>query len=646
MRYALFATAALLAATPAHAWAQPASDPVATAGPEVEAVVVSASRSGEADPVERIPASVTAFAQEVLQTRQVRDVSDLLRDSPGVAVSRVPGSTQVRLRGAEANHTLVLIDGIEASDPYAGEFDFGLLPADEAARVEILRGQQSALYGSDAIGGVIHYITPTGAEAPGLRARIEGGSFGALNGALRYGAAAGAFDGAVSATLLSTDGTPNARGGDRDLAAESVGLSAKGGWSPAANARVEAVARLNRTDADFNDTDFDPTSPSFGLVVDTPGARVENQAVYGLLRGELDLLDGRWRHALSAQAADTQRDGFGQTGRTYGSEGRRTKASYETTLTLAVPRAEHRLTAAIDTERETFRNTDPTGFAFTGRRELETLGMVGQYELLLDERLSLTASLRRDDNDRFEDATTYRVGAGYSFDGGLRLRAAAGSGIKNPGVFELFGFIDGRYIGNPDLRPERSEGFELGAEQTLAGRITVGAVYFDNRLQDEIFTDFPAPDFVAVPGNRDSQSEQKGVEAYLNARWGRGWSLDTAYTGLRARENGEREVRRAETIASLALSWRDPADRGGVTVVARYNGEQDDLAFTDPTRPFVPVRVRLEPYLLLNLNGDLALTPRLSLFGRIENLLDEDYEEVFSFVAPGAAAYAGLRARF
>jgi vitamin B12 transporter len=269
---------------------------------------------------------------------------------------------------------------------------------------------------------------------------------------------------------------------------------------------------------------------------------------------------------------------------------------------------------------------------------------VGQYELTLDGRLSLAGSVRHDAADLFEDATTYRVGAGYLFDNGLRLRAAAGSGIKNPGFFELFGFIDGRYIGNPNLRPERSEGFELGVERTFAGRITAGAVYFDNRLQDEIFTTFPAPTFVAVPANRDTETEQKGVEAFLNARLGGGWSADFAYTGLRARENGEREVRRAETIASLAVSWRDPGERGGLTAVARYNGEQDDLAFTDPS--FVPVRVRLDDYLLLNLNGDFALTPRVSLFGRVENLLDADYEEVFSFVAAGRAAYAGLRARF
>lgn len=642
MRRVLLSTAAALAAWPACAQTSPPDTPP----PEVEAVVVTATRSGDPLPVGEIPASVTLFTPETLQVRQVREVSDVLRDSPGVAVSRVPGSTQVRLRGSEANHVLVLIDGIEASDPYAGEFDFGTLLADESARVEVLRGQQSSLYGSDAIGGVIHYITASGSDAPGVRLRAEAGSHGSANAAARVGGVAGAFDYAASATLLRTDGQPNARSGDRDLGSQSAALSGKATWALRENARLRGVLRYARTEADFNNADFSfPAGPSFGLVVDSPGSFFETEALYGLLRGELALLDGRWTHALEAQLADTRRDGFGFDQPSYGSEGRRTKGSYVTTFRFGPPRAAQRLTGAVDAERESFRNTDPLGFAFSERREVENLGLVGQYELALDDRLTLAASLRRDDNDLFDDATTYRLAADYRFDPGLRVRAAVGSGVKNPGFFELFGFIDGRYIGNADLRPERSEGYEIDVEQTLSGgRLTLGAVYFDNRLQEEIFTEFPAPLFVATPGNRDTNSEQKGVEAYLNASFGRGWSVDAAYTGLSARENGEREVRRAETIASLAVSWRDPSDRGGVTLVARYNGGQDDLAFTDPS--FVPVRVRLDDYTLVNLNGDVALTERLALFGRVENLLDQTYEEVFSFVSPGRSASIGLRARF
>lgn len=609
-----------------------------------EVIVITGTRSSEPVPLDEAGGSITLIDTEVLRRRQVRAVSDVLRDVPGVAVSRIAGLTQVRLRGAEANHTLVLVDGIEVSDPFFGEF-FGTLVADDAARVEVLRGQQSAIYGSDAIGGVIHYITASGRDAPGFGARIEGGSFGTVNGAARIAGVSGTLDYALSGTINTTDGRPNARGGRRDLADDTGAVSLKSTWAPLAGARVAAVARYSRSEVEINDSDFDTASRTFGLIVDTPGNRVVNEAIYGLLRGEFDLLDGRWTHALTAQIADTRRDGFAFAERSSGNEGRRTKGSYETTLKFGEGALRHRLTFALDAERERFRNTDPSGFAFTGRRQTDNVGIVGQYDLSIGDRAGLGASVRRDENDRFDDTTTYRLQGSYRFDSGTRVRAAAGSGVKNPGFYELFGFIDGRFIGNPGLRPEKSEGWEAGVEQNFgAGRVVAGATYFDSELRDEIFTTFPAPDFVATPANRTTRSSQRGVETYLNARIGETWRLDAAYTYLRARENGVAEVRRPAHIASVAAGWRAPGDRGGVTVVARYNGRTDDLAFTDPS--FVPVRTRLDDYLLLGLNGDFAVTDRIGLFARLENLLDEDYEDVFSFTNPGRSAYAGLRARF
>ncbi len=157
-------------------------------------VVVTATRANEGTRADLLGASFTILQPIDIEQRQTRYVSDILRDVPGISVSRsgsLGSFTQIRMRGAEANHTLVLIDGMEASDPYYGEFDFATLIADDIARVEILRGQQSALYGSDAIGGVINYITLSGKESPGARVRVEGGSFGTQEAAARYAGVAG-----------------------------------------------------------------------------------------------------------------------------------------------------------------------------------------------------------------------------------------------------------------------------------------------------------------------------------------------------------------------------------------------------------------------------------------------------------------------
>ena len=202
-------------------------DPAADPETSNTSIVVTGNRATDPMPLDRIGGSVTVLDEQILDRRQVREVSDVLRDVPGVAVGRVPGQIQLRLRGAEANHTLVLVDGIEVSDPYAGEFDFGTLIADEASRIEVLRGQQSAIYGSDAIGGVIQYITLDGRDAPGAVARIEAGSFGMVNGAARIAGYSGDLDYALSATLNTTDGTPGARNGTRDLANDSGAVSLK-----------------------------------------------------------------------------------------------------------------------------------------------------------------------------------------------------------------------------------------------------------------------------------------------------------------------------------------------------------------------------------------------------------------------------------
>lgn len=613
---------------------------VVTADRPRDDIIVSATRSGDVVVAEDYTGSVAVLTADRLEARQTRDIADVLRDVPGVAVAGIAGQTQIRLRGSEANHVLVLVDGIEVSDPFAGEFDVGTLQAEPGARVEVLRGAQSALYGPDAIGGVIAYESASGRSRPGFAARIEGGTQNTVNGALRYGAAGESWDAALSAVVVSTDGQPNARGGTRDIGRDSYTVSGKASAAVADGFALRAAARFIRTEGRFNDSDFDSASPTFGLTIDSPGTRFTNEAVYALVGARAEALEGRWTHDLSAQIADVTRDSFGAFGLSFGSEGDRVKASYVSALRIA---DRHNLTFAADYEVEGFRNTTPGGFAFNGRREIEQVGLVGEYRYG-GEVFDLSAALRHDINDRFRNATTFRVGAGWRVTDTTRLRAAAGSGVKNPGFFELFGFVDGRFIGNDQLRPEKSTGWEVGVDQDLGSAARLSVTYFDAELEGEIFTTFPPPSFIATPANRTTTSQQRGVEVSLNARLTEAWSLDAAYSYLDAEENGVEEVRRPDHIASMALTWTAPGDAASATLVVRHNGATPDVAFTDPS--FVPVRVELDDYTLVNLNARVKLTEAISGFARVENLLGEDYEQVFSFVSPGRSAVVGVEARF
>lgn len=585
--------------------------------------------------------SATIVAPEQIEQRQVRDIADALRDVPGVAVSSVAGQTQLRLRGSEANHVLVLVDGIEVSDPFAGEFDVGTLQAEIGARVEVLRGPQSALYGTDSIGGVIAY--ESGAFS-GFGGRIEAGSNDTFNGAVRWGMDKGGVRASLSGTIVSTDGEPNARpvngSGIRDIGRDSYTLAGKLAADVTDTLTLRAVARYVQTEGEFNDQDFDPASPTFGFVIDSPDTRFENEAIYALVGARLETLEGRWTHDLSVQIADIARDTFGPFGPSNSSQGDRLKASYVSAFELA---DEHMFTFAADWERERFRNTTPGGFAFNGRRQIENAGLTGEYRYGGD-RFDFSAALRHDFNDRFADETTFRIGAGYRVTDTTRLRASAGSGIKNPGFFELFGFVDGRFIGNADLQPEKSTSWEVGVDQDLGDSAQASVTYFNVELDDEIFTTFPPPTFTTTPANAVTMSKQQGIEVALSAAISPQWNVNAAYSYVDAEENGVAEVRRPRHVASAALDWRSRDNRARASLVVRHNGAADDFAFTDPS--FVPVRVTLDDYTLVNLYGEVDLAKGLSVFARAENLLDERYEQVFSFLSPGRQLAAGVTVSF
>jgi vitamin B12 transporter len=657
---------AILAASPLSALAQTTAP--STVGP----LVVTASRSGDATPADLLGASVTVIDDQALQQRQTVVVSDVLRDVPGVAVSRtgaVGGMTQVRIRGAEGNQTLTLIDGIKASDPFFDEFDFGTLIADPDAKIEVLRGQQSALYGSDAIGGVINYITLTGAEAPGIHLRAEGGSMGTYAEGGRVAGVVGAggdLDYALSASGLHTDGYPVAVGGHRDVGSDSAGVSAKLIWTALPNLHITAVGRYSYTDADTDDSDQNSFSKTFGLTQDSPGAHYVNTAVYGLVRAQLDLLDGRWTNAVTAQVADSRRSEYDVPNvfapaagqpivKIGGDHGQRFRESYESAYRFGDDHVKQRVTLAFDAEQTTSQTTVSPFGGFLGQEHVDSTGLVGAYDVTLDDRASFGASVRHDWNNRFADDTTYRVQASYRLDEGLRLHAAAGSGVKAPSFSDLFDFSAGRFIGNPNLQPEKSQGWEVGVDQTfLQGRVNVGATFFDNRSKDDITLSFATG--VASPVNLPGTNKQQGVELFADGQLSPEWRIDAAYTYLDAPQTRSviqagkfvtfdgQAVRRAKTIASTNLTWAPQGQPFTGTLTVRYNGKQNDLAFTDPS--FTPVLTALKAFTLVNLGGTWRVSKQVELYGRVENLFDQSYQELFSFAAAGRAAYAGVRLRF
>lgn len=608
----------------------------------LQEVVVSGSRT-EATLADT-GSAISIITGVELEQRQIRLVSDALRAVPGIAVSRqgpIGTVTQVRIRGAEANHTVVLIDGVKINDPFTSEVDFAHLLAAQIDRIEILRGPQSVLYGSEAIGGVISIFTKRGANGAQADASIEGGSFSSVDGSAALRGATQTLNYAFSASALRTDGTNVSRFGSEDDGYRNRTLYARAGWAPIPTTALDASMRYRDSRSMFDPQDFGfPPSATVGLIVDGD-RRSEGDQLDARLRGRLTT--GVVEHQLGFTHTQTEEDTFADGAFTNGFEGKRDRFDYQGTWRFgaSVPQA---LTFAAEHERQQFESKGPTPASPQSQtRENDKTGVAAEYRARLPSLSALTLSVRHDQHKLFADATTYRITAAQPLGQRVKLRASYGTGIANPTFFELFGFIPGSFAPNPELKPEESRGFDVGADFAIAEEGRLSLTYFDADLENEISGTFDVNTFRSSVTNLSGKSTRRGFEVEAQYAPSSDLTVWVAYTYTESKQpDGQIEVRRPRHVGSAALTYAPRNALGTLTLAVDYNGRQEDLDFRD----FTSARVTLRDYTLIRLAGQYNLTRDLSLTARVENLLDQDYEEIFSYRPSGRAFYAGVQARF
>ncbi len=611
-----------------------AADAEEDAGEEIETIVVTAHRTPI--PLNQAGSAVSVLDESRIVERQQVFAADLLRDLPGVSLNRTStnGSlTQVRVRGAEANHLLVVIDGVEVNDPASGdEFNFGSLTNFDIASIELVRGPQSALWGSDAMAGILNITTRQSREPLSAGVFFEGGNFGTLSGGGRLGIANERGNLTFSASRYETDGVSAAASGREKDGYENTTLGLNGRYQLTEAFRVGFSSRYTDDSIMFD-------GASGGIPVDTDDETDREQAQLSVDAG-LTLLEGRWDNTLRYTYLDTDNQTSGGFPSTYAAK--KDGIYFQSTVNLGSgPRLDrHRLTLGVDYEDEEYKQR--TGFADQDQT-LDNLGVALELFSQPLDQLTLSASVRYDDNSDFKDVTTYRGTASYRLAAsGTRLKGSFGTGQKRPTFLERFGFSPDFFIGNPDLKPEQNKGFDLGIEQPfLAGRAQVSAVYFNEKLTDEIqLVGFPS-----TPVNLDGKSRREGVELELQATLTEDLSLSANYTYTDAKqpkaapeEGDERETRRPRHQAAINLNHAFHDQRGNVNLNLSYTGSQTDTVFTFPAQT-----VSLAAYTLVNVTGEYAVTPWLTLFGRAENLFDEKQVDVFGYQNPGRGFYAGFR---
>ncbi|MBV33507.1 MAG: TonB-dependent receptor [Porticoccaceae bacterium] len=603
---------------------------------DIEEVVVTASltpilrsRSGN---------SVSILSREQLQNRKSVGITDLLRDVPGFSVSRVGvlgSQTQVRVRGAEANHLLVLIDGVEANDPsQSDEFSWATVTATDIERIEIIRGPQSSLRGSDAIAGVVNIITPS-AEKTGFGLFLERGSRSTQHSGFNLGLKKSDFDVRLGLGHVESHGGNIARSGNEKDGYKNTTLTLKTGAKINEKLSVSLSVResdgMNQYDAD---DDYD------GLVEDRDRHSSFDNSTRRL-QIDYSPFHGSWRHKFLISRSTNDNSAF-----TDGVEGNITASSkhqYQYVGSVSFADGTRTLSFLAERDQEDWmqRGDDPWGDV-NQDRERDTDSLAVEYRTDINDRLTIAVSGRSEKNSEFDSAKTFRAETTYRLTDQTRVRGALGTAIKNPTFTERFGYYT-NFIGNPNLVPEKSRSWELGFDSQLSDdNVTLSATIFDSELANEIdgFVYDPTI-FSFTSGNMDAKSERRGFELSFVANIWDSFSISSAYTYTHSKDaDSADEVRRPKNIASGNLSW-EATENLSLNINLQFTGDQTDVFF--PPYPESSQVVTMEDHTLLNLNINYVVNDKFEIYVNLDNVLDEDYEEVFGYQTLGFGASMGLR---
>jgi len=625
--------------------------------------------------------SVTVVTSEQIQQMQRRSAPEILQTVPGLNVVQTGGPgglTAVFMRGTNANHVKVLIDGIDVNDPGSADqtFDFGQLLAGDIERVEVLRGPQSGLYGSDAIGGVISITTKKGEGPPKVTAAVEGGSFGTLNQSIGV---RGAHEQVHYSFNIQNQNVGSVPVTPPELVPPGVPINNNSyrNWtfSSKVGAQITDVFGVNLVGR-YVESRLRSTSDDFGLpyglAFSSPNGKQDYQRdKQSYVRGEttVNLFDGRLKNwfGVSHMRSDTWAKPGDQTPTFFSSGyqppyqyiGERTKFDWRGEFDVTKG---HKLIAGLESQREWLDipmldpSQTPTAAANTNRA-----GYV-EYVGNIAERFFLTANARHDRNSQFGGHGTYRVAPSFHVPWTETvLKASYGTGFKAPTLNQLYvSYPAFFYFANPNLRPEQSRGFDVGFEQPLLDeRFRFGATYFRNRIKDFVTLQFDPTTFTSTLVNLGT-GKTYGVEAFAQARIMDQLTIRGDYTHTVARDASPiaptaaaiqaeltRQLvegtpqpdlrRRPRRKASLQATWK-PIDKLSLSAtVMRVS------SWIDGSRDFAIPRLSAPGYTLVNVAGAYDLAEGVTATARVDNLLNKQYRNPTGFRAPGFGAYAGLR---
>ncbi len=583
----------------------------------IEELVVEASRLSQQST--EMGSSVHVMTAEDIQRMGYDFLIDVLASAPGVTVNQngaFGGSATLRIRGAASEQTLVLVDGVTVNDPSSpgSGFNFARLDPENIERVEILKGPQSTLWGSDAIGGVVSITTKR--PQPGLGGGVffEQGSFSTSRGGGEISVANQWADFRLGLQHTDSDGISKAdenNGNDEEDGYKSTVINFSGGLNLPRDITLDLS--VLSTDAD---TEFDSFASGAQGSVGDGDELSKTDELNTQLSLNVPLLDGRLLNTFIAGYTDIERRNFSGGVASFSADGERQLWRYQGQFKI---NDAHKLGFGAEREENEANDNDST-----------IDGIYGLYEVRPLEALTLTFGLRSDDIENVGRETTGRVAAAYQLSDQVTLRGSWGEGFKAPTLFQQTFFCCGAVAPNENLQPEESDAFDVGLDwRSNNGEHYVSLTYFDQDTKNLINFSFAAGGYENI-----AQTESKGAELSFGYGVNQWLRLDGSYGYTDATDDSGAPLLRVPEHSGEVQLTMNPIPDLRVSLLARYNGEEQDRA------------VEVADWWRVDVAANYQIAPRVEVFARIENLFDEEYQQILGYGTPGLSGSAGVRLRF
>ena len=606
---------------------------------EINEMLVTATRTNIA--LDKVGGnSVTVITSDEIEARRQNSVAELLKTIPGISLVGTGGpgtATSVFTRGADSKNTLILMDGIMLNDVSGANrsADIGSINLDDIEQIEVIRGAMSVMYGSNATAGVINIITKKGKKTPSASAQFEAGSYGTWKAGVNAAGATEKMNFALSASKTEIQGfsiandrndhIPQGESTDEKDGYENITLSANAGVTITDNFNINGMIR-------HLDSDLDMDANNWAGYAEDSDDRAESRQTLGKIEVNNNFFNNFLNSKFSWLAGQQTREYFENRSRTSTYDGDNQTFSWQGDLnfnlqTLSIGACYYEESM----ESESFGSWSSK----FNKKTVDTKSYWIQDQIMPLDNLVIIAGVRMDDHDAFGTKTTFRVAPSYTIAAsGTTLKASYGTGFRAPSLYELY---DPSY-GNPDLDAEKSNGWDMGFEQNLMNdTITMGITYFSMDYDDRIDFDMTTWKYTQA----DGQTKTRGVESFV------GWDpvdnlnfmLSYTYTDTED-PDGEKLVRRPENKVCLNTRYGF-LDKGLVNLDLQWVDERKASAYANDKNGN-PVKT-LDAYTLVNLAASWKFNNHVLLFGRVDNLFDEFYEEAFGYATAGVSAYAGIK---